>query len=226
MESCPSRLIQLCHHLSNSRLFFVLWYVLWFWKSETELSPNQEKKEKKKKSYKLVLIMLNVWLLMLTQLFNTSWQTEGSKWDSGYLLRLIQIQGDICLLQGTSWGSQGQKSEARSLSENGHSSDCQNVLGSVVRCMANQVPFLQTRLWPSFPLNDAGSVWCACLSKISISSHILVEFKVVLKYIQQYSQHLVHLIFIIKQSTKKIQLYLNLLISVSYDDQKSESFCV
>lgn len=87
----------------------------------------------------------------------------------------------------------GSRPEAQSLSENGHSSDCESVLDSVVRC-------LQTQLRLSSPLNEAG---CACLSKLSISIHILVEFKVVLKYIQQYPQHLVHFIFIIKQSTKK-----------------------
>lgn len=116
----------------------------------------------------------------------------------------------------------GSRPEAQSLSENGHSSDCESVLDSVVRC-------LTTRLLSTDPAQTELSSqpgWICLPFKLSISIHILVEFKVVLKYIQQYPQHLVHFIFIIKQSTKKkIQLYLNLLISVSYDDQKAESFC-
>lgn len=174
--------------LSNFRIFFVLWYVLWFWKSETELSPNQEKKGRKKLQASTNYAYC---VTMLTLFFNTSWQTEGSKCDSGYLLCLIQIQGNVSTT-GHTLRVPRSRPEGQSLSENGHSSDCQ-CSGLSSKMCDQPDSFLQTQ-----PLSDAGSVWCACLSKISISIHILVEFKVVLKYIQQYPQHLVHLIFYYK----------------------------
>lgn len=95
-----------------------------------------------------------------------------------------------------------------------------NVLDSGVRCVTNQIPFYRPSLSVMLVLSDV-----LAFQKSQFQFISLLSLKLFLKYIQQYSQHLVHLIFIIKQSTKKIQLYLNLPISVSYHDQKSESFC-
>lgn len=51
----------------------------------------------------------------------------------------VDTSGHVSVTAGHTLRVPASRPEAQSLSENGHSSDCQNVLDSVVRCVTNQI---------------------------------------------------------------------------------------